>query len=168
VREALKQLERDHLVVSYPRRGTFATPVDITALVDVSEVRLALEPVAAARAARRGGAGLKARLAEKAEQVAHLDPSSQDWRSLMLFDMDVHRLVYRAAGNPHLEETLARLDNLANRIWCLVVDRMPAVGDHIVEHAELLHAIVERRPEQAADLAREHVRRFEESVRAVL
>ena len=30
VREALKRLESDHLVVSYPRRGTFATTVDIT------------------------------------------------------------------------------------------------------------------------------------------
>ena len=28
VREAIKRLEVDHLVVSYPRRGTFATTVD--------------------------------------------------------------------------------------------------------------------------------------------
>ena len=32
VREALKRLETDHLVASFPRRGTFATGVDITDL----------------------------------------------------------------------------------------------------------------------------------------
>ncbi|NUP74132.1 MAG: GntR family transcriptional regulator, partial [Sinomonas sp.] len=39
VREALKRLETDHLVVSYPRRGTFATVVDITELAAISEIR---------------------------------------------------------------------------------------------------------------------------------
>ena len=56
VREAIKRLEVDHLVVSYPRRGTFATNVDFTELADVSEVRELLEPLAARRAATRASA----------------------------------------------------------------------------------------------------------------
>src|SRR5919112_3346104 len=51
VREALKRLETDHLVVSYPRRGTFATVVDVTELGAISDVRQVLEPHAARRAA---------------------------------------------------------------------------------------------------------------------
>ena len=43
VREALKRLETDHLVVAYPRRGTFATPVDIADLAAISELRAVLE-----------------------------------------------------------------------------------------------------------------------------
>src|SRR5690625_1687304 len=39
LREALKRLESDHLVVTYPRRGTFASQVDVTDLAHVSEVR---------------------------------------------------------------------------------------------------------------------------------
>ena len=39
VREALKRLERDRLVIAYPRRGTFATAVDMTDLADISEIR---------------------------------------------------------------------------------------------------------------------------------
>src|SRR6476660_3554583 len=39
VREALKRLELDRLVVSYPRRGTFATRVDVTDLSFISEIR---------------------------------------------------------------------------------------------------------------------------------
>ena len=52
LREALKRLERDRLVVAYPRRGTFAAAVDMTDLADISEIRKLLEPTAAARAAR--------------------------------------------------------------------------------------------------------------------
>ena len=51
VREALKRLEVERLVVSYPRRGTFATGVDVADLGNISEIRSHLEPVAARRAA---------------------------------------------------------------------------------------------------------------------
>ena len=47
MREALKRLETDHLVVSYPRRGTFATAVDFHELNYISEMRQVLEPLAA-------------------------------------------------------------------------------------------------------------------------
>ncbi|MFJ4229970.1 GntR family transcriptional regulator, partial [Paenarthrobacter nicotinovorans] len=52
VREALKRLELDRLVITYPRRGTFATRVEVTDLAFISEIRAQLEPLAAARAAR--------------------------------------------------------------------------------------------------------------------
>ena len=53
VREALKRLEVERLVVSYPRRGTFATGMDITDLAHISEIRVQLEPLASRRAAER-------------------------------------------------------------------------------------------------------------------
>src|SRR5688572_5909610 len=39
VLEALKRLEYERLVVAFPRRGTFATEVNITDLAHISEVR---------------------------------------------------------------------------------------------------------------------------------
>lgn len=168
LREALKRLEQDHLVESYPRRGTFATRVDITDLADLSELRQVLEPMAAARAAQTATTAVRRELTARADQIAVLDPAAEDRRSLMAYDLAVHRLIYRAAGNPHLEETLVRLDNLATRIWCLVLDRLPAVGDHITEHAVLLRAIVDGAADRAGELAAEHVASFERSVRAVL
>src|SRR5215218_6384318 len=53
VREALKRLEADRLVVSFPRRGTFATGMDISDLAHISDIRAQLEPLAARRAAER-------------------------------------------------------------------------------------------------------------------
>lgn len=168
VRESLKKLELDHLVVSYPRRGTFATQVDITDLATVSEMRVVLEPLAARRAATSARPESRAALSAKADQIADMDLEKVGNRALMEYDIDVHRLIYAATGNEHLEETLVRLDNLATRIWCLVLDRLPAIGDHVQEHVSLLRAIAEGLPDRAAELALAHTTHFQQSVRAVL
>ncbi|HET7800636.1 MAG TPA: GntR family transcriptional regulator [Humibacillus xanthopallidus] len=168
IRESLKKLELDHLVVSYPRRGTFATQVDITDLAEISEMRLVLEPLAARRAALMARSDVRAELAAKARQIGSMAGADEDKRALMDYDIDVHRLIYRAAENRHLEETLVRLDNLATRIWCLVLERLPSVSEHITEHVALLEAIVAREPDRAAALAKAHVTHFEKAIRSVL
>lgn len=168
VREALKRLEIDHLVISYPRRGTFATIVDITELADVSELRRALEPLAARKAALDASEQRRGELRELARDIERLGERDVDKRGLMEYDLNVHRLIYRAAGNPHLEETLIRLDNLATRIWCLVLDKVPSVAGHIDEHVDLLDAIVEGRADEAEAMALGHISSFEQTIRAVL
>jgi len=168
VREAIKRLEVDHLVVSYPRRGTFVTNVDFTELADVSEIRELLEPLAARRAAVRASAAMRRELLEVAETIAALDPASGESRDLMRYDLTVHRLIYKAAANPHLEDTLIRYDNLATRIWCLVLDKVPSVSGHITEHVDLLKAVAAGDAGKAGELALHHVTSFEETIRKVL
>lgn len=167
LREALKRLEVDHLVQSYPRRGTFATRVDITELAAITEVRKALEPLAAQKAANLRGGTARSQMQATAQAVGSLG-SHTARRELMENDLEVHRLIYRAAGNHHLEETLIRLDNLATRIWCMALDRLPTVEEHISEHASLLQVILDGDTPAAKELALEHIVHFEESVRAVL
>lgn len=168
VREAIKRLETDHLVVSFPRRGTFATKVDITELSDVSELRRHLEPLAARKAALSAPADVRQQLAALAADLEGLAEGAPTQRAFLRTDLGVHRLIYRAAGNAHLEETLVRLDNLTTRIWCLVLERTPLIPGHVHEHVELLEAIVAGRGELAAELALEHVTSFEQTLRAAL
>ena len=167
VREALKHLERDRLVIAYPRRGTFATVVDMTDLADISEIRKQLEPIAAARAARTGTTEARARLTALAAAIARID-DSDDPRQVLRHDVRVHREIYRASGNPHLEEILVRLDAHATRIWCLFLDRLPDVAGHVREHVALMDAIVAGDEAAAAELTLAHVVGFEKAIRAVL
>nr|WP_226380240.1 GntR family transcriptional regulator [Pseudonocardia sp. KRD291] len=168
VREALKRLEIDRLVVSYARRGTFATGVDITDLAYISEIRVQLEPLAARRAAESAGASVLAELLELADDIDRIDVRSLDRDELMRWDLHVHRAIYAAAANPHLEDTLIRYDNLATRIFCLFLDRMNRFDQHVGEHSALLRAIGHRRADEAAKLARAHVIGFEKAIRAVV
>ena len=86
----------------------------------------------------------------------------------MRWDLRVHRAIYRAAGNPHLEDVLVRYDNLATRIFCLFLDRLPTVARHVGEHTELLRTIAAGDGDKAAAIALEHVTGFEEAVRAIV
>ena len=169
VREALKRLEVDRLVVSYPRRGTFATGMDIADLAHVSEIRVQLEPLAARRAAERAPRATRAQLDELASRVEALDIARTDRTEVMRWDVGVHRAIYRAANNPHLEDVLIRYDNLATRIHCMFLDRLSTPDMHVVaEHVALLRAIAAGEADRADDLAREHVLGFERAIRAVI
>ncbi|KAB7755464.1 GntR family transcriptional regulator [Mycolicibacterium mucogenicum] len=167
VREALKRLERDRLVVAYPRRGTFATAVDMTDLADISEIRKLLEPTAAARAARVATPETRARLTALARAIAGIE-DTDDPREVLRHDVHVHREIYRASGNPHLEQILVSLDAHATRIWCLFLDRLPGVAGHVREHIELLEAIVVGDEATASALTLSHVCSFEAAIRALL
>ena len=167
VREALKRLERERLVVAYPRRGTFATAVDMTDLADISEIRKQLEPTAAARAARTASPDARARLTALADEIAEID-DSEDPREVLRKDVRVHREIYRASGNPHLEDILVSLDAHATRIWCLFLDRLPDVASHVREHVSLLRAIVDGDESTASSLTLAHVAGFEKAIRDLL
>jgi DNA-binding GntR family transcriptional regulator len=168
VREALKRLEGDRLVVSYSRRGTFATGMDIADLAHISEIRLQLEPLAARRAAERVSRTTRTELSELASRVEAVDIAQADRTELMRVDLSVHRAIYRAADNPHLEDILIRYDNLATRIHCMFLDRLTTTDMHVVaEHVALLRAIAAGEADRAEDLAREHVRNFEQAIRTV-
>ena len=168
VREALKQLETDHLVVWYPRRGTFATVVDVTELGAISDTRQLLEPHAARRAAENASDSTRAEMRETAARIRNLEVIAGDRTTFINEDMGIHQLIYRATGNPHLEDILVRYDNLATRIWCLVIDKLPDLAEHVREHSLLLETIAAGDGDAAAALALGHVTSFERAIRRVL
>jgi DNA-binding GntR family transcriptional regulator len=167
VREAIKRLALENLICVYPRRGTFATEINITDLAQISDVRVQLEGHAAGRAAERLTPALREELDEL---VAAIDGNEGggDPDKLMRLDARVHRFIYRASGNPYLQETLERYLNLSLRIWYLVLDRLPHLFDRVHEHRELLIAIRERESERAKEIAADHVATFESEIRGVL
>lgn len=167
VREALKRLELDRLVVTYPRRGTFATRVEITDLSYISEVRAELEPLAASRAARVATPAARQALHEVLVAADALDDDAPVVEVLRA-DAAIHRAIYAAAANPHLQDALIRYNNLSTRIWCLVMDRLEGVAGHLHEHRDLVEAIIAGDTERAAALSRSHVERFEAAVRVAL
>ncbi|HEY4455362.1 MAG TPA: GntR family transcriptional regulator [Pseudonocardiaceae bacterium] len=161
VREALKRLQYERLITTYPRRGTFATDVNITDLGHISEVRQELEPLAAAQAAHRATATDRATLTA----LRHDLTSGADATELMRLDLRVHRAIYATTHNPFLEDTLVRYDNLATRIWCLFIGRLSDMAGHVGEHGPLIEAIVAGDADTSARLARGHVERFERAIR---
>lgn len=167
IREALKRLEKERLVVSFPRRGTFATEVNISDLAHISEVRKTLEPLAASAAAERATPQDRAALIELRAQLDSAHRPS-DNAELLRADVGVHRAIYRCAYNPFLQDTLISYDNLATRIWCVFIPRLSGVAGHVDEHVPLLTAVVDGDSAKASELARDHVTGFEQAIRALI
>lgn len=167
IREAIKRLALENLVSVFPRRGTFAAEINIKDLAQITEVRAVLEARAAALAAERLTAAGRAELEALIGEL-RASRGGDDMTALMELDTRVHRFVYRASGNPFLEQTLYRYLNLSLRIWYLVIERLPHLFQRVHEHEAMLQAIADRKPELAREIAARHVDTFESEIRSVL
>ena len=167
VREAIKRLALENLVTVFPRRGTFASEINITDLAHISDVRAQLEGHAAYRAAERITDPQRIELQQLLDELAGSE-GSRDLDALMGLDARVHRFIYGCAGNPYMEATLSRYLNLSLRIWYLVLDRLPHLFTHVHEHDDVLHAIAAGDGARARDMLAEHIATFEREIRAVL
>lgn len=161
VREAMKRLEAERLVVVYPRRGIFATQVHLSDLNQLTEVRVHLEGEAAYQAARRSSRDDLALFEQLLKEAA---ARTSDVSAEIEFDSRVHRVIYAAAHNPYLESTLQQYYNLTIRIWHGWIDRLPEMSGHVSELVPLLERIIDRDAEGARALAIEHVSSFQKAV----
>jgi len=166
IREALRQLAQEKLVEVFPRRGMFVTTVDVRDLARLCEVRVVLEPEAARLAAERP---TQADLDEIWALLEELE-SRRRRSDRVLIDLDerIHRTIYRSAHNHFLEETLEEYYALALRIWMMALDKTSSLRDAVEEHHAVLEAIARGMGEAAAQRMREHVYRFEDTMRQVL
>jgi DNA-binding GntR family transcriptional regulator len=164
LRDAIKRLESESLVVVYPRRGTFVAEVNLTDHSLISDVRRQLEGHAASRAAERATDDDRARLRELSRTIREHPGGRAEGMQL---DTLIHREVYRCAHNRYLEANLSQYYNLSLRIWYLFLDRLPEV-DHTAEHLPMIDAIVAGQGDIALEYAVEHVSHFERSVREAL
>jgi DNA-binding GntR family transcriptional regulator len=166
IREALQRLALENLVKSIPHRGTFVTDVNITDLARITEVRVVLESHAARLAAERLMASDRVAVQELLEILE--SGGATDQRELMRLDQRIHRQIYRAARNSFLENTLERYLNLSLRLWYLVIDREVRLRQAVVEHVELLRAVLAGDGPRAEDGMRRHVAGFEQEIRRAL
>src|ERR1700751_4993040 len=85
VREAIKRLALENLVTVFPRRGTFASDINITDLNHISDVRIVLEGHAGYRAAERIPPAQRRELEDILEALGR-SQGSDDLEALMALD----------------------------------------------------------------------------------
>jgi DNA-binding GntR family transcriptional regulator len=165
LREAVRRLAHERLVEVFPRRGTFVTSVDIRDLASLAEVRLVLEPSAAALAAERATDDDRAGVQALLDELPH--SAELDTHALIALDERIHRQVYRCTHNAFLEATLEEYYVLALRIWYLALDQARELEQAVLGHRELLEAIRDGDAEEAASTMRQHVQDFEQAMRQI-
>jgi DNA-binding GntR family transcriptional regulator len=160
LRDAIKRLSLEGLVAVQPRRGTTITPVDVSDIVHITEVRAELEGLAAELAALRMSEEQLAGCRQWMERLGDLDRRTGP-EGLMRMDTEIHRFTWRAAGNPYLVQTLERYFALSSRVWYMVIDRVPGLAGAVHHQEKLLEALIDRDPPRARRAMREHVLEFQ-------
>lgn len=153
VREALRRLESESLVVSRPHRDTIVAPLTREQLEDTYTVRLALDPLAISIAARQApDTELRSILQLAHQAAADADPVSQ-----MYQNRNLHRAMYRACGNAVLIQMLDALWDSSDRYRLATLQDDRTGLRARTEHTDIAEAMVARHPAKAAKLMRQHV-----------
>lgn len=167
VREALRRLEADGYTVVQPNRGAM---VPLYTKRDVDEIyglRALLEGHAARRAATR----------VTAEQVAHLEALSQEFRQLedrlesndpaktdidrqlerARINQDFHETILAAADNTRLAQIVRQLAQVALSARAFGDDHVKDATRAIASHDDLIRALRSGHPDWAEATMRSHV-----------
>jgi DNA-binding GntR family transcriptional regulator len=167
VHEALKRLVSEGYLIARPRVGYAVTPVDLTELRDLFQVRTRLEALSAELAARawtdehmtefqaadRQAQRLHAELRDAAEPLA-----------LAQFLNDAHKRFHRMiadiGGNRRLEALISDLQDETQRFWALLPAEQLTGSVFLADedHRAILTAIATRDPAKARAAVVTHLR----------
>lgn len=165
LREAVKMLTAKGLLSARPRQGTWVEPEDhwnlldpdvlrwllerkfsLELLAEFTEVRMAIEPMAAALAARKATAE---QIAPLHEALARMKAASRGEDDPLTSDIAFHVALLRASGN----RFYAKLDDLINtalRTSIKLTNDLKGVAlADVADHRKVLDAIENREPEKA-------------------
>jgi DNA-binding GntR family transcriptional regulator len=153
VREALRRLESEQLVVVKAHHGPRVAELSIAELHNLFAVRLELDPLAAALAAVEVTPGqvvairniIDGHVATAAEQVAA--------------NREFHRSIYQACGNPVLVQVLDSLWNRCDRYRFLLLGSEDSLNRDEAEHHQMVEAMESHSADQMRQLVRMHVER---------
>jgi DNA-binding GntR family transcriptional regulator len=106
VREALSQLQVQGLVMNHERRGMFVTLLTGDDVQRINSVRIVLETEALHLARQKMTPQVAAILTDLVYKMEAWDGSLLDAAAL---DLEFHRVIWKASGNPYLERSLNAL-----------------------------------------------------------
>lgn len=157
VREALRRLAGEGLVVLVPNGGARVVAPTRLELEETFEVRCEMECLAARKAAKRI---TPAQLCLMEEQAQEEDRIIRDWdvEAYVKANTVFHRIIAEASGNSVLVEYL---ENMLARTFAYMVfvqaflasERNPSVG----EHQAIVEALRARDPDEAERLIKHHI-----------
>jgi DNA-binding GntR family transcriptional regulator len=158
VREALRRLEADGLVLVTPRRGAEVVRWRDDDIAELVELRALLEGHAARRAALDGGVDLVALRELCAQMEAHGDTDGERGADeITRLNMELHRAVHRAAGRL-LPDLLARLIDVPVVRRTFHTYSPAELTRSFAQHRELVEALAAGDGDWANAVMQSHIR----------
>ena len=161
IREAIRKLELEGLVVMIPRKGAEVAEITEKNLRDVLEVRCALEELAVQLACDRmdeeGVRELRA-AAETFESILNSDDITQ------MADVAFHDIIYAATDNRRLIQLLNNLREQMYRYRIEYLKKKECYPQLLNEHQTIIDAIAGHDKELATKFTSQHIKNQAETV----
>lgn len=156
VREAIRMLELEGLVVMIPRKGAEVARITEKDLKDALEIRMAIEELATTLACQRidteGKTKLKQACISFREAIG-----SKLVPSIVEADVKFHDVIFEATNNPRL---ISLAQNLREQVYRYRVEYVKDFGYHdklVREHDAITNAILMGDSEKAKEIMRMHI-----------
>jgi DNA-binding GntR family transcriptional regulator len=156
LREALKVLAYEGLVVLLPNRGANVSPLTIADLQEVFPIYTRLEALAGELACSNCSDEEIAEIRALHEQMVEHYKARSRWRHFEVNEL-IHERLHAGAGNPTLFAMLRSMSSRLRRARVYANVAEEHWGDAIREHEEILAALEARQPARLADLLRTHM-----------
>ena len=151
VLQALRLLKKDGFVLNAPGRGVLVAPLDVTWLVQIYQVRSALDALAA-RLAARAYYQIDPKLISQGRAAAR----GNKVKAMMAADAQFHAGIYAASGNPLIAQS-AQLHWQHIRRAMGAVLQVSTMRESIWDEHETIATAIGRGDENAAEaLTRQH------------
>lgn len=156
IREAIRKLELEGLVVMVARKGAEVARITEKDLKEVLEVRCALEELAVKIACERMSEKNLARLIKTMEEFKNA-VNKKSVEKIIEKDVEFHDIIFEATEN---EKLIQILNNLREQFYRYRVEHIRKSKDHtdlLKEHEDIVKAITEREPMKAMESIRTHI-----------
>ena len=163
IREAIRILEQEGLVVMIPRRGTYVADMSLKDVTEVFELRSILEELAAELAAERiTNEEIEALEQHLVEIGKYMNEKNLD--KVVQADILFHEILYKASRNDRLVEMIHNLREQTLRFRTLSMSQTGRLAKTWDEHRQLVEAISDRDVERARQIARIHMEESEKTL----
>ena len=156
IREAIRKLELEGLVLMIPRKGAEVAKISEKSLRDVLEVRRSLEELAIELACQRMTEDDIKEL-EEAQEAFRVAIHSADAMTIAETDEHYHDIIYNGTGNNRLVQILNNLREQMYRYRLEYIKDADKRQILVVEHDYILKAIRSRHVAEAKKAIREHI-----------
>ncbi len=156
IREAIRKLELEGLVIMVPRRGAVVAEITERSLKDVLEVRRVLDMLSAELACDRIDEEGK-RALENACIAFEEAVNSGDLREIAQKDVELHNIIVEATGNCVLQQMISSLSEQMYRYRVKYLKDESRYEMLLKEHQKIYESIICRDKKLAAKFAKEHI-----------
>ena len=163
IREAIRKLELEGLVIMIPRRGAEVARITEKSLKDVLEVRRALDMLSVELACDRITEEDSRRLFE-ACQTFEQAAKGKDASVTASADVALHDIIVEATGNQRLKQLVNNLSEQMYRYRFVYIKEESRHDNLVKEHREIYESIAQRDKERACTAAKLHIDNQEKSI----